>query len=308
LTDWQFTPDAMEAFVSWTRLVGVDVVEIGYLSQKITRGIAAAVSVPLLRSLASVSPNVRLAAMLRPDVTDYEEILRQRREHLYMVRIPTSPDNVDRALSMAACAHGLRLCCSLNLTSVSAYAPRTLSKAVQRIRDSAVVDILYLADSRGALQLADLTRLIRVVREKWGGELGFHGHNNMGLAIENSLLAVELGCSWIDGSIGGAGLGGGNASLQSLLETYTSRAEYDETYAQGTGLGKRLGLVKPLELQAEYRLAGLKNLEQEWVPPLAEQFGSRLYDLLALLPRRRYHSLEDVAPLLGDLSATHSRR
>ena len=49
-------------------------------------------------------------------------------------------------------------------------------------------------------------------------KLSFHAHNELGLALENSLRAAELGCYTIDTTFNGIGRGGGNLKLQELLE------------------------------------------------------------------------------------------
>ena len=48
-------------------------------------------------------------------------------------------------------------------------------------------------------------------------KLGFHAHNNLGLAISNSLIAIQNGALIIDGTLRGFGAGAGNCQLEVLI-------------------------------------------------------------------------------------------
>lgn len=62
----------------------------------------------------------------------------------------------------------------------------------------------------------DVTARIGLLRSELPSniEVGFHGHHNMGMAIANSLAAIEAGASRIDGSVAGLGAGAGNTPLE----------------------------------------------------------------------------------------------
>ena len=83
-------------------------------------------------------------------------------------------------------------------------------------------DIIYLADSNGAMLPEDIKKMFfslkHLIMKKGGKQkLGFHAHNNLGMAISNALAAIEVGCDFIDASILGYGKSSGNLSLELLL-------------------------------------------------------------------------------------------
>lgn len=79
------------------------------------------------------------------------------------------------------------------------------------------LDCLYFADSLGNMNEDEVTRIVKALRVHWKGDIGIHTHNNMGKALENTLIARKLGVTWLDVTITGMGRGAGNAQTESLL-------------------------------------------------------------------------------------------
>lgn len=80
---------------------------------------------------------------------------------------------------------------------------------------------ITILDSAGAFLPDDVSKRIDLLVNNLKIPVGFHAHNNLGMAIANSLSAVKSGAKIIDGSISGFGAGAGNASLE-LLEAVFS--------------------------------------------------------------------------------------
>lgn len=89
-----------------------------------------------------------------------------------------------------------------------------------------VLDVLYFADSLGNMDTAEVLRIISALREAWDGKLGIHTHNNMGKALDNSLVAQENGVSWLDSTVTGMGRGAGNAQTENLLAVISMDNNY----------------------------------------------------------------------------------
>ena len=80
---------------------------------------------------------------------------------------------------------------------------------------------LVLMDSAGAYIPKNVNERISYLKRKLKNfPIGFHAHNNLGLAIANSVEAVKSGASMIDGCARGFGAGAGNAQLEVLVAVF----------------------------------------------------------------------------------------
>jgi 4-hydroxy 2-oxovalerate aldolase len=78
-------------------------------------------------------------------------------------------------------------------------------------------EAIVIMDSAGAYFPDDVTERISTLINGLNIPVGFHGHNNLGMAVINSVAAVKAGASILDGSIRGFGAGAGNTQLEVLV-------------------------------------------------------------------------------------------
>jgi len=86
------------------------------------------------------------------------------------------------------------------------------------LMESYGANTVYITDSAGAMLTHEVTEAIAMLRDalKPETEIGFHGHQNLGLSIANSIAAIAAGASRIDASLAGLGAGAGNAPMEVL--------------------------------------------------------------------------------------------
>jgi 2-isopropylmalate synthase len=87
---------------------------------------------------------------------------------------------------------------------------------------------LNLPDTVGYTVPSDITRIFTAVRERIHRDdvaLSCHCHNDLGLAVANSLAAVEAGARQIECTINGIGERAGNASLEEVAMAFRVRAD-----------------------------------------------------------------------------------
>ena len=190
----------------------------------------------------------------------------------------------------------MRIRCSINLISFTAYQDSELLDAVEKIASSGQVEMLYFADSRGSVYPEEVYTLYSDVREIWRAPLGFHAHDNLGLAIENSKAALDAGCDLIDCSINGYGLGGRNTEFVQTIDLVRDLRPdlQDVGERELESVVETIGMPPKEVFHDLYYLTGLKNLEQEWCPILWESYGDMCFELLEKLPRRKYKEIDEV--------------
>lgn len=94
-------------------------------------------------------------------------------------------------------------------------------KKIKYLVDLGVKTIIIM-DSAGIFLPGDIKEIFTNIKKKFKVNLGFHGHNNFGTAVWNSVIAHKYGAKIIDASIKGFGAGAGNTQLD-ILATVMAR-------------------------------------------------------------------------------------
>jgi 4-hydroxy 2-oxovalerate aldolase len=76
---------------------------------------------------------------------------------------------------------------------------------------------IIIMDSAGAYLPCDVEYKVKTLVNGLKIPIGFHAHNNLGMAVANSITAIESGAKILDGTARGFGAGAGNAQLEVLV-------------------------------------------------------------------------------------------
>lgn len=76
---------------------------------------------------------------------------------------------------------------------------------------------IIIMDSAGAYLPSDVQEKITALVNGLKVPVGFHAHNNLGMAVANSITAIESGAKILDGTARGFGAGAGNTQLEVLV-------------------------------------------------------------------------------------------
>ena len=116
---------------------------------------------------------------------------------------------------------------------------------------------IIIMDSTGSYKPNDVTERIKALT-KLEIPIGFHGHNNLYLAVANSVAAIESGATIIDVTLCGFGAGAGNTPLEIMAFLYESNSidknkilEYCDNFKLPVPLCKPINI-----LTSKYKLFG----------------------------------------------------
>jgi 4-hydroxy 2-oxovalerate aldolase len=103
--------------------------------------------------------------------------------------------------------------------------PTILAEQAKKMETYGAEGFIFM-DSAGNYLPCDVTERVKALTGELAIPVGFHAHNNLGMAIANSVAAVEAGATMLDGCARGFGAGAGNAQLE-VLVAVLDRMGYD---------------------------------------------------------------------------------
>lgn len=103
--------------------------------------------------------------------------------------------------------------------------PALLLEQARKMESYGAEGIVFM-DSSGHYIPDDVRQRVEILVNGLGIAVGFHAHNNLGMAIANSIAAANAGATLLDGCARGFGAGAGNAQLE-VLVAVLNRMGYD---------------------------------------------------------------------------------
>lgn len=204
-----------------------------------------------------------------------------------MVRIAINITSATKAQGLCRFLKDSGYDVGLNLMQVSTVSYDVLEKTTETINDWQLADVLYFADSLGNMDSKDIEKTVLAMRKQWSGPLGIHAHNNMGRALENTLLSKQLGVEYLDCTVTGMGRGAGNAQTEYLLLELADQPE--QRVSAGPTLKLAAEEFTPLKQRYQwgeslyYRIAAKHSIHPSYVQNMLQQENFDPADILRVL-------------------------
>ncbi|MBN1443643.1 MAG: 2-isopropylmalate synthase [Planctomycetes bacterium] len=227
--------------------LGVDIIEAGFpISSSgdfdAVRHVAESVRTPVICGLARCREQ---------DIERAAEALRSAQRSRIHVFIATSRIHMEKKLRMppeeVVENAGRCVAFARKYTDDVEFSPEDATRSdldfmcrVIEVAIRAGATTVNIPDTVGYTTPEEFSRRIRHIREKVPGAaditLSAHCHNDLGLAVANSLAAVDAGCDQIECTVNGLGERAGNASLEELVMSLRMRRDI---YEADTGIDTR---------------------------------------------------------------------
>lgn len=171
-----------------------------------------------LEAAASVVKNAGLSVLLLPGVGTIEDLIEAHETGANIVRVATHCTEADISAQHIAKARDLGMDTVGFLMMAHMVGPDTLVQEALKM-ESYGAQTIYVTDSAGAMVPDQITERFRAVRDalKPETQLGTHCHQNLSLAVANSMAAVREGATRVDVSLGGLGAGAGNTPAEAFV-------------------------------------------------------------------------------------------
>lgn len=285
---------------------GLDFIEVGYrngLAKHLPGlGPSGQCDNAYIEQLRMHCPQAKIGVMLHPHKVTAQDLHELKALGVSLIRIcltaPTMEENIE---AINACK-ALGFTTTANIIKVSTRSLDNVRSFVSTLNRSEA-DCIYIADSFGNLLPDMVAAYLQAMREETDKKLGFHAHNNLSLALANTISAISHGAEFIDASICGMGFGTGNLAMEVLAG-----------YFERIGEGGRLDTTKIFPLASYFSdllpnshlplssmdiFFGLNNLSSHFRKPIANI--ARQENLSPFLVSSLVAGQSDVKPNEADI-------
>jgi 4-hydroxy 2-oxovalerate aldolase len=216
----QYTLEDIYRISSALDKAGVYAIEIshgdGLSGSSIQYGFAKHSDEERLIQAHKVVKNSKITVLLLPGIGTREDLKMAIEHGAEVARIATHVTEADISEQHIKMAKGMGLEVMTFLMLSHMEPPEKLLEQA-KLMESYGADVVYVVDSAGAMVLNEVKVRVEILKKNLKAEVGFHAHNNLGLAIGNTIAAIEEGATVVDGTLGGVGAGAGNAPTEVLV-------------------------------------------------------------------------------------------
>ncbi len=218
--DHQYSVSQMVAIARKLDEAKVDLIEVshgdGLNGNSFNYGFSAHSEEEYLRAVKAELTHSKLVALLLPGIGTVEHLKRAKDAGIDCVRVATHCTEADVSKQHIEAARALGLD-TVGFLMMAHMTPTAELVRQAKLMESYGAHCVYVVDSAGTLLMEETRERVRAFKQELSCEVGFHNHNNLGLGVANTVVAVSEGADRVDASLAGMGAGAGNCALEALI-------------------------------------------------------------------------------------------
>jgi 4-hydroxy 2-oxovalerate aldolase len=265
----------------------------GLAGSSLQYGLSRTNEMELIEAAVSVADKSKVAVLLLPGIGTLHDLKEAANLGAKMARIATHVTEADVAPQHIAYSKELGME-TVGFLMMNHMAPVDKLVEQAKLMESYGADTVYVVDSAGYLLPNQVRERIHALKQSVGVNIGFHGHNNLSLAMANTLVAIEEGATYIDGSVRCLGAGAGNTQTEVLVAVLERMG-----VKTGVDLYKMMDLAEdiiapllpvPQEITKDSLTLGYAGVYSSFAlhaKRAAEKFGVDSRDILVELGKRK---------------------
>lgn len=219
----QFTPEDVYQVAGALDQAGIDFIEVGHgdglTGSTINYGFSPYDDFEIIKAAAQAIEHAKLTVLLIPGIGTVKDLEKAFKLGAKAVRIATHVTEADVSQQHIKAAKEMGMFTIGFLMMSHMVGVERLTEEALKM-ESYGAQVVYATDSGGAMLPHDVRQKISTLKSALHVPIGHHAHNNLGLAVSNSLTAIESGATFIDGSLSGLGAGAGNTSTEMLIAVF----------------------------------------------------------------------------------------